>query len=652
MSDHLQRNRELPLDAVAIGDRFWQPYQQLVRDVVLPYQWEALNDRIADAEPSYCMSNLRRAAGLEEGQFRGMVFQDSDVAKWLEAVAYSLHTNPDPAMEAAAVEAIALLGAAQQPDGYLNSYFTTTAKGQRWTNLHECHELYVAGHLIEAGVAWHQATGRRDLLDIVCRIADNIDSTFGPEEGKLKGYDGHEEVELALARLYEATGEKRYLRLAQFFLDMRGTEPCYFTAEWEKRGKKSYWTGHTSPDPALSREYNQSHKPVRQHDTAVGHAVRQVYLLTGMADVAIKTGDEEMLNACRAVWRNIVDKQLYAIGGIGSTHHGEAFSFDYDLPNDTVYNETCASVGLIFFAWQMLKLENRREYADVIETALFNIIVGSMSKDGKHYFYVNPMDVWPEASEKNPGRKHVKAVRQKWFGCACCPPNLARLLASLGKYICTVAGDELIVHQYIGSDVQATVGGVSVKLSQQSDYPWDGRIRFTVGLAEAGEFALALRVPGWCHKATITVGGVSQPAVADEDGYVRVRRTWHDGDTVTLSLEMPVELIEANPLVRADAGKVTIRRGPVVFCLEEADCGGDLAAISLPSGAALTAKWDDSILGGVLTVQGTALRDDPWEGGLYRVARRSASPVPIKAVPYCLWGNRQPGEMIVWIRSC
>jgi DUF1680 family protein len=348
----------LPLNQVTLRDTFWSHYLDLVRQTVIPYQWEALNDRIPDAEPSHAVKNFKIAAGLEAGEYGGLVFQDSDVAKWLEAVGYSLATHPDPALEQLADEVIAIIGKAQQPDGYLNTYFTLKEPGKRWTNLHECHELYCAGHMMEAAVAYLKGTGKRALLDIMCRFADYIDTVFGSEPGKIQGYDGHQEIELALVKLYEVTGNEKYLNLSRFFIDERGKTPNFFVEEWRGRRGLSHWTKKVEGEPNLA--YNQSHKPVREQTEAVGHSVRAVYMYTAMADLAAQTGDEALYNACKRLWSNIITKQMYITGGIGSTHHGEAFTFDYDLPNDTVYAETCASIGLVFFAHRMLKMEQTR----------------------------------------------------------------------------------------------------------------------------------------------------------------------------------------------------------------------------------------------------------------------------------------------------
>ncbi len=406
-------SKPLRLQDIAIDDPYWTPYRTLIRDTVIPYQWEALNDRIPDAEPSHAIANFRRAAGLEKGPFGGWVFQDSDLYKWLEAVGYSLAASPDPDLERVADEAIALVAAAQQPDGYLNTYFALAEPGKRWTNLADCHEMYCAGHLIEAAVAYYGSTGKTALLEVARKLADHIDRRFGPGPGQVRGYDGHQEIELALVKLYEVTGEDRYLRLAAFLIDERGQEPSFFHKEWKERGQTSHWSpGVVQPHPP-ALDYLQADKPVREQKVATGHAVRAVYMYTAMADLAIRSGDRELLEACRRLWSNVVHRQMYVTGSIGSTHHGEAFTFDHDLPNDTNYSETCASIGLIFFARRMLQAEAKGEYADVLERALYNTVTAGIAGDGKHYFYVNPMEVWPEASRKNPGKHHIKAVRQK-----------------------------------------------------------------------------------------------------------------------------------------------------------------------------------------------------------------------------------------------
>ncbi|MEF2965018.1 beta-L-arabinofuranosidase domain-containing protein [Paenibacillus sp. M1] len=653
-STSMAHSSRVPLNRVNIRDEFWSYYINLVRDVVIPYQWDALNDRVNSAEPSGAVRNFRIAAGLEQGEFYGMVFQDSDVAKWLEAVAYMLESDPDPALEEIADGMIDIIAMAQQEDGYLNTYFTVKEPGQRWTNLAECHELYCAGHMIEAGVAYYRATGKRKLLDVVSRFADYIDSVFGTEPGKLAGYDGHQEIELALVKLYQATGNERYLRLSRYFVDQRGQKPSFFAHEHKERGGKSHW-----PDgyAALNLEYSQSHLPVREQEKAIGHAVRLLYMLTGMADVAAETGDESLLAACRRLWDNIVNRQMYITGGVGSMPQGEAFSFDYDLPNDTVYAETCASIGLIFFAQRMLRISPEAQFADVMERALYNTVVGGMSRDGKHFFYVNPLEVDPKAcGGGNRKYDHVKPVRQEWFGCACCPPNVARLLASLGEYIYTVQGDSIYTHLYIGGEAKLEVGGQQVGIKQTSHYPWDGRISLEVTPEQAGSaFALAVRIPGWCKQAVLTVNGAAYPLDAGTvvNGYAVIERSWQPGDLVELNLDMPVLRMHSHPLVRANAGKVALQRGPLVYCLEQADNGPNLHEIMLPREVQLEAGRED-LLGDVVTVRAEVLRlrESDWNGELY-----SDKPTPeakretVKFIPYYAWANRGEGEMTVWVRE-
>ncbi len=643
--------RAVPLKNVKIDDAFWSRYIQLVREVVLPYQWDVLNDRVPDAELSRAVENFRIAAGDAEGEFYGFVFQDTDVAKWLETVAYSLAVSPDPELERTADEMIDLIARAQQPDGYLNTYFTIKAPDQRWTNLREAHEFYTAGHFIEAAVAYYEATGKRKLLDVLCRFADYIDTTFGPEPKKLHGYPGHQEIELALIKLYHATGEARYLRLSQYFLEERGKEPFYFDIEAEKRGQTSIFREFRQ----FERSYAQAHLPVRQQTSAEGHSVRAVYMYSAMVDVARETGDAELFEACKRLWHNITMRRMYITGGIGSTSIGEAFTFDYDLPNDTMYTETCASIGLMMFAQRMLLIEEDRRYADVMEQALYNNLLSGMSQDGTCYFYVNPLEVWPEASEKSPIKKHVKPVRQKWYACACCPPNLARLLTSLGQYIYTVNGDSVFVHLYIGGEASIDLDGQQIRLTQQTNYPWDEEVTLSLNMEQETEATIGLRIPGWCRTATLTVNGedVELNDTCVQQGYAKVTRHWQDGDSIELELNMPVEIMQANPKVRANIGKVAIMRGPVVFCLEEVENGSNLSAISLPQDTKLTASSDEKLLGGTVVIRGEALRvdDSGWDDTLYRPADTHRKPVTITAVPCGLWGNRTPGEMIVWLKS-
>ncbi|MBY0013925.1 glycoside hydrolase family 127 protein [Paenibacillus typhae] len=635
----------------SIKDEFWGHYIRLVQDVVILYQYEALHDRVPEAEPSYAIANFEIAAGRRTGEFKGWVFQDSDVAKWLEAVGYSLSIKRDPELERRADEVIELVGAAQQPDGYLDTYFIIKEPGKRWTNLQDCHELYCAGHFIEAAVAYYEATGKDKLLNIVRKLVDHIASVFGPEEGKLKGYDGHQEIELALVKLYRLTAEQKYLELSSFFIDQRGQEPNFLRKEWEDRGQVTHWSGKTDKTDLA---YFQAHLPVREQSIAVGHSVRAVYMYTAMADLAALTGDAGLRQACERLWQNMTQKQMYITGGIGSTHHGEAFTFDYDLPNDTVYAETCASIGLIFFAKRMLELEPDAKYADVMERALYNNVLGSMAQDGKHYFYVNPLEVWPQACSCNPGKHHVKAERQGWFGCACCPPNVARLLTSLNQYIYTVHEDTLYTNLYIGNESVFTLGGQEVSVSQQSNYPWEGKVQLKVEPAAAAAFGIAVRIPSWSKGFELTVNGEAVDTAAElEQGYAVIRRVWNAGDVIGLNLPMQASRIYANPKLRADAGQTAIQRGPLVYCLEEADNGATLSSLSLNGAGAFSESFDASLLGGAVIVKTRGFRVDEasWNGELYGSTKAETKPVEITAIPYYLWGNRGSGEMKVWIRD-
>ena len=391
---------------------------------------------------------------------------------------------------------------------------------------------------------------------------------------------------------------------------------------------------------------------MREQTEAVGHAVREVYMLTGMADIAAETGDKELLQACRNLWDDIVNRQMYITGGIGSTNQGEAFSFDYDLPNDTVYAETCASIGLIFFAHRMLQIEAKGNYGDVMERALYNTVVSGMSKDGRHFFYVNPLEVWPEASEKNPAKAHVKPVRQKWFGCACCPPNVARLLTSLGEYIYTSNSNTIYTHLFIGSEASVQLDSRNIKIAQETNYPWTGNVKIALSMEEASDFNLALRIPGWCKDAAITVNG-KEAAFNIIDGYAILSNNWKNGDSIELNLDITPKFMQANPKVRADAGKAAIQRGPLVYCLEEIDNGSNLNAVSVDISEELLEEFDNDLLGGAVIVKAKGLRiqEEDWGNELYGAFEVKTKEVQLKAVPYFIWGNRTPGEMSVWIRS-
>lgn len=630
--------RPVALRDVQVADGFFSRYADLVREEVIPYQWEALNDRIPGAEKSGCLRNFRIAAGQEAGEFTGMVFQDSDIGKWLEAVAYSLTTHPDAALERTADEVIELLEAAQREDGYLDTYFIVKDPKNRWKCLRDCHELYCAGHLLEGAVAYWQATGKDRFLNVMRRYVDYIATVFGRGEGQMRGYPGHEEIELALCKLYDVTGEKKYLDLAAYFIDERGRDPKYFLEELKTRGDAFHWEGND----AQGMDYFQAHAPVREQTEAVGHAVRAVYLYSGMADVAMRTGDEGLLEACRRLYRNIADKRLYVTGAIGSTYIGEAFTFDYDLPNDTAYAETCASVGLIFFMKRMLEADGAAEYGDMMERALYNTVLAGMAMDGKSFFYVNPLEVFPEADEKDPSKRHVKTVRQKWFACACCPPNVARLLADLGSYIYRRKGSAVTADLFIGSRL-ALPGGA--ELIQTSEVPFGGKVTFTLRGAAQG-FSLRVRCPEWAEGVTCTA------PCRKENGYIAIQKDWQDGDSVTLLFGMEPRRIYANPLVRQDAGKVCLMRGPLVYCLEEADNGANLHLLRLPEGEPVEAVRGEGALFGMTLLRAKGRRFVPHGSRLYAPDRQGREEeARLTFVPYFAWGNRDKGEMAVYVRE-
>lgn len=632
---------------VKVDDKFWKKFMNVVRDEVIPFQWEALNDRISDAEQSHAIENLRIAAGESEGEFYGMVFQDSDVAKWLEAVAYCLESEPNAELEKMADEVIELLEKAQQPDGYLNTFYTVKEPGKRWTNLRDNHELYCAGHLIEAAVAYYKATGKKRFLNIVCKYADYIAAVFGKGDNQIPGYPGHQEIELALLKLYDVTGNERYLNLSKYFINERGQQPHYFDIEKKERGEtKPFWfhDGYI---------YHQAHIPVREQTKAVGHAVRALYMYTAMADLASKTKDESLKETCKTLWENVTKRKMYITGGVGSSAFGESFTFDFDLPNDTAYAETCASIALVFWANRMLNLEMNGKYADVMERALYNSTISGMNLDGKKFFYVNPLEVWPEACTRH-DKRHVKPVRQKWFSCACCPPNLARLIASIGHYIYSLKQNELFVHLYVGSEIYANVNGQIVGVSQKTDYPWDGTVTITVSPQSDCEFTLGLRIPGWCRGAQLKINGEAVDITPFlKNGYAYLKRTWQNDDQIELFLPMPIERIKANPNVRANAGKVALQRGPIVYCLEEVDNGSNLPNIYLSRDAKLFASFEPDLLGGVTVITGEAERIDGavWDDELYKPVNVQTRTAKLKAVPYYAWCNRESGEMLVWIHE-
>lgn len=637
-------SREVPVNAYRAGEGFLPAYQKLVREVVIPYQYRVLNDKEEGVEKSHALENFRLAARKNHGEevteeFYGMVFQDSDVAKWLEAAAYTLGQYPDPELEGEVDSVIDLLREAQQEDGYLNSYFTVKEPDRKWTNLQEAHELYCAGHLMEAACAYYEATGKDSLLKIMEKNGDCIYRQF--MEKNTRGYSGHPEVELALLRLYRASGDARYKDLCAHFLDARGQKPNYFEEERASRG----WTLWNNANASVDTDYTQSTLPVREQKDAVGHAVRAVYLYTAMADLAGENGDETLKDACRALWESITQRRMYVTGGIGSTVLGEAFTVDYDLPNATVYAETCASIGLIFFARRMLQLEAKGEYADVMERALYNTVLGGMQLDGRRFFYVNPLEVVPGISGKAATQLHDLPQRPPWYACACCPPNVARLLSSIGSYAYGEGDNTLFVHLYLGGTVECFQ---DCSLECRTEYPRQGEAEFTFhGEKNA---TLAFHIPAWSQKTSLTVNGEPLDlASCLRDGYAYVSRSFREGDVIRLSLDMTPYKVYASSKVPADTGCVAVQRGPVVYCAEGVDNGGDVLSLSVERDGTIDEKdYDPQLLGGVvpLTVEGWRTRPSQK---LYSRQRPEREPVEIVMVPYYTWGNRGENQMRVWL---
>ena len=633
-----KQNKNISLKNVQVQDGFWKPMQDLIIETVIPYQEKILNDQIPGVEKSHALANFRIAAGMEKGEFYGMVFQDSDVAKWLEAVAYSLVVHPDAELEKRADEVIETIEKAQQEDGYLNTYFTIKEPEHRWQNLQECHELYCAGHMMEAAVAYYDATGKDKLLKVMERMADHIDRRFGPD--KITGIPGHQEVEIGLMRLYHTTGEERYCNLAEYFINERGKNPNFFYEESQKRG----WT-HFGIDPK-DTVYNQSFATVYDQKEAVGHSVRAVYMYTAMADIAGTTGDERLYQACVDLWKNMTEKRMYLTAGIGSTGELEAFTKDYDLPNDMVYAETCASIGLIFFAKQMLELEANGKYADVMERAFYNGTISGMQADGKRFFYVNPLEVNPGISGVVPGYKHVLPERPGWYACACCPPNLVRLITSLGKYVWDETDDTIFSHMFVGQKAELEKADIDV----ESSYPWEGKVTYHVHSKKEEEYTLAIHIPGYLKDICVKVNGEQiEWKKFMKNGYLYLTRKWGESQ-VEILFDLEVRKVYANKNVREDAGKVALMRGPFVYCFEGVDNGNDLQAMCIDADTqAETFVGKEGVLKDKVCIHVQGYEDERESDALYSEEKPDYQPHELTAIPYYLWGNRGVNQMRVWM---
>lgn len=612
---------------VKLNDPMWSRQFALVRDVVLPYMWEILNDRIENAKKSHCIENFKVAAGKSTDSYYGVVFLDTDLYKWIEAVSYCLTVEKNTELEKLCDYAIDLIKNAQQPDGYINTYYTTSAPDKRWTNLMEGHELYCAGHLIEAAVAYYKATGKDKLLKISKRFADLIDQTFGKD--KRRGYPGHPEIELALIRLYEVTQDKKYLDLAGYFINERGVGENIFEEECKKEGHSFIF-----PEMAhFKADYFQSQSPVREQCCASGHAVRAMYLYSAMADYARLTNDQDLVNACERIYENTITRQMYVTGGVGAAKLGERFTSDFDLPADSAYAETCASIGLMFFSSRMWLLNGKKTNYDIWEQVLNNTVLSGMGRDGHHFFYVNPLEVVPQTIAHNPMLSHVKTQRQKWFSVACCPPNLARILSSIPGYIYALDGDCLYILSHLGSSFKK--GGLSVNLVRKGD-------DYTLTI-EGGPKKVLLRLP---ENSNL----VSDQFKTHEDGYFIIQHAGGKQD-YSYSLIPQVRILRAHPSVSAAAGKLCVQRGETVYCAEQVDNAIPLSALRLPVDAVFSEEkvdWLDENMP-VLKTVGYSVSEKNWDQTLYSSQSCVYESREITLIPYSQWGNRGENEMRVWL---
>ncbi len=550
------------------------------------------------------------------------VFWESDLAKWIEAASYALATKDEKALDADVDRLIELLASAQQPDGYLNAYFCTVGKGRRFTDHQDAHELYCAGHLIEAGIAHFESTGKRRLLDIVCRYADLIDRQFsesGPDAG---GYDGHPEIELALVRLYRLTGESRYLALAERLVDNRGQEPKFFPLETARRGDDGMFA-HVFPGrtehPGQYAPYNQSHAAVREQAEAVGHAVRAVYLYSGMTDLALETEDARLLRSVEALWDDVTTRKMYVTANIGTDPRYEAFGEAYDLPNFHGYGETCASIGLANWAERLGNATHDGRFFDVLELALYNGALSGKSVDGATYFYENLMS------------SDGTIERKQWFDTSCCPPNLARFLTSLGRLVYSTRDDFISVNLYMASELRATVNGSSVLITQRTDYPRTAGLTLEVAVDRPTQLTLAVRVPEFVDNLTISGATASRTT----DGFLVFEGLWDGTRQIRLDFNLPVERLHMNDAVVDARGKSAVRRGPIVYCAEEVDAARPTPTV-------------------VLTPDPITIADDSLSGQAELRAitvAKSGEQASIRLVPYFFWGNRAPGTMDVWLRD-
>lgn len=608
--EKLEKLSPVPFTQVTINDSFWAPRQLVNRKISILHSFKMLEEK------GY-QQNFELAAKKSRTGFTGLVFMDSDVYKVLESASFSLATSRDKEIEANVDKWIGLLAAAQMPDGYLNTYYQINMPDKRLTNLRDNHELYCAGHLFEAAAAHYAATGKKTLLTVAEKYADFFVKTFGDGPGQRKGYCGHPEIELALMKLYKASGKKDYLNLCSYFINNRGTH--FFAVE------------HNTPDAQYDGTYFQDDVPIREHTFIKGHAVRAAYLMSGTVDLAAEQEDNSLLAMVDKVWHNTVYKNMFITGGIGSSGSNEGFTHDYDLPNESAYQETCASIAMVMWNHRLGMLYGDSKYADVFENTLYNGFLSGVSLDGLKFFYVNPL--------ASTGGHH----RSPWFSCACCPPNVTRTLASLGGYAYGQGAKSLWVNLFIQGSVKSNAGEYDVK----TNYPWDGKVTLTNTKPTDGVSELKVRIPGWCDDWSLKLNGVKVIPTMDR-GYATLVRDWSKGDKVEVNLEMPVRRVAAHPWVKSNQGKLAIARGPVVYCMEGVDNSQPLSQLSVPADTEFKVQAEPKLLGGVVTLTGQGLSTDTtWKGGLYATAPKSTK-VGIKAIPYYAWDNRAAGEMKVW----
>lgn len=561
------------------------------------------------------------------------IFWDSDTAKVLEGMAYCLAISPDPELEKKYDEWVDLIVSAQQPDGYLNTFFTVVEPEKRWSNLQDCHELYCAGHLIEAAVAGYQCLGKRKLLDCLCRYADYIDSVFGIGPGKRRAWPGHQEIELALIKLYRVTGNERYRDLAAYFINDRGTEPHVYCMEMVKL--KGQDISHFSPQSYVP---HQAHIPAREQKEAVGHSVRAVYFYAGMADVADLTDDTELLEVCDRLFDSIATKRMYITGGIGSTFLGEKFTKDYDLQNGSLmYAESCAAMGLVQFALRMFHITGKQKYLDVAERALYNGVLSGINLAGDRFFYTNYLEMDENLAFYGAGA----AERQPWFGCPCCPTSFSRFIPQLGSFLWSVGENAIVMNIAAACHADLTMGnGKKVAVTVSGAYPYDGAVRIT--LETAGDYELILQIPAWCKKYSVKVNGA-------ECG-TAIKRNWSAGDVVELTLDMPVMIIRANPKLTNNLGRVALQRGPVLYTLEQVDQTYPVRETILDLSRGFRLTTVEGLPEGTVAIAGEAVREICSDDSLYTESVPTYEKASFVAIPYALWQNRGIANMSTWNR--